>query len=74
MVGLTVKDLLSACKEAVKEGYGDRVVMLSDDDEGNGYHTLFYAFTSDKDMLRYIFEDHLLHDDGYKPEDIIILG
>ena len=53
----------------------ERRIMLSDDDEGNGYHTMFYIFTDDRRFNASIIEDHLLHDRAdWKPEDFIILG
>lgn len=41
---LTVKDLYKECKKQMNLGNGDRVIMISDDDEGNGYHYLYYSF------------------------------
>lgn len=45
MKQLTVKDLLAICKKEVQNGNGDRIIVISDDNEGNGYHGLFYHFT-----------------------------
>lgn len=42
---VTVKDLLKFTEQAVKEGHGDKVIHLSDDDEGNGFHKMYYRFT-----------------------------
>lgn len=47
MGGLTVKELLEACKKQVAKGNGDKIILLSNDDEGNGYHYCFYDFTED---------------------------
>ena len=67
---LTVSDLLKVCKNAVDNGLGDKYVFISQDDEGNGFHALFYAFTTNvkdyADMLYQVNEEDL--------EDIIILG
>ena len=41
----TIKDLLKACQEQIAKGNGDKVIVLSDDDEGNGYHEMYYLFT-----------------------------
>jgi len=48
---LTVKDLLEYCKIAIKEGHGNDKIMISQDDEGNGYHYLFFSFTKASDIL-----------------------
>lgn len=75
MQPLTVKDLLILCQEEIKKGHGDCSVMISDDDEGNGYHYLWYSFqmaeelfTEDDDMLWSL-------DESIAPKDkTIILG
>ena len=41
---LTVKELADACNKQIAKGNGDRVIMISNDDEGNGYHYLWYEF------------------------------
>ena len=56
MKQLTVKDLLAICKKEVQNGNGDRIIVISDDNEGNGYHGMFYGFTvvkeEDKDYYQ----------------------
>jgi hypothetical protein len=44
---VTVKQLLELCKEQVAKGNGDKIIVLSNDDEGNGYHEMIYHFTED---------------------------
>ena len=44
---ITVKELLEACKEQVAKGNGDKGILISRDDEGNGYHSCFYLFSED---------------------------
>lgn len=44
---ITVKELLKACQEQVAKGNGDKGILLSRDDEGNGYHSCFYLFSED---------------------------
>ena len=68
---VTVKQLLEICKEQIEAGNGDKVVLISDDDEGNGFHTLFYGFLSDPEKIRvYQGQFH----DGNDPDDVVILG
>lgn len=50
-IGITVKELAQLCLEQIKMGNGDKHVLISSDDEGNEYHTLFYGFTSDKETI-----------------------
>jgi len=42
---LTVRDLANQLAEAVRDGYGDKIIVVGDDNEGNGYHGLFYGLT-----------------------------
>ena len=67
---LTVSDLLKICRNAVDNGLGDKYVFISQDDEGNGFHALFYSFTTDiksyGSLIYQVNEEDL--------EDIIILG
>lgn len=59
-LGLTVNQLYSFCKKQIDKGNGNKHIIISDDDEGNGYHTLFYQFTDNTEELQYILE--LEHD------------
>lgn len=73
VAGMTVADLFHACAEQMQKGLGGRIVQITNDDEGNGYHTLFFTFSPVSDNATAI-EDGLLHDDGYMPDEIILLG
>ena len=42
---LTIKELYKLCEKEIRAGRGDNVIMLSDDDEGNGYHYWWYSFS-----------------------------
>ena len=66
MVYKTVNELLELCKQEVENGNGDRKILLSNDDEGNGYHALYYDFTPAEE----IFVD----DDGEYDEDDLPYG
>lgn len=44
---MTVIQLLQLCQQEVQNGNGNKVIVISDDNEGNGYHGLFYGFTED---------------------------
>lgn len=64
---VTVEKLLELCKEQIAKGNGKKQILLSNDDEGNGYHYCFYHFTEDvkgNDMWGEI----------ENPDDCIILG
>ena len=73
MEGMTVEELFHACAEEMQKGNGGRIIQITTDDEGNGYHTLFFTFSPVSDNAMAI-EDRLLHDDGFMPDQIILLG
>lgn len=82
MEPITVKELYKDCEKQIKKGNGDKVIMISDDDEGNGYHYLWYSFTTMEEfeepidlggnMYEVNFDAH--NENVAKKEDTIILG
>lgn len=67
---ITVKELLELCKQAVKEGHGAKHIVISDDNEGNGYHGMFFGFTP----LTEDFDEVIYDSRTSSPCDTIILG
>lgn len=67
---ITVKELYKFCKAEIAKGNGDKFIVISDDNEGNGYHGLFYGFTPvDENCISYIYDSQHM-----SSEDTIILG
>lgn len=73
MSGITVKTLKKLVDEQIKLGNGDKEVLLSCDDEGNGYHTLYYGFTTEEESLKMLSGWGLFHDEN-DPSKVVILG
>lgn len=71
-LGITVGTLLKLCIEEVKKGNQDKHILISADDEGNGFHTLFYGFTSAPDEVEPLLE--LEHDGTHNKDNAVILG
>lgn len=46
---ITVGQLYQLCKKEIMKGNADKAIMISQDDEGNGYHYLWYAFQTVKE-------------------------
>lgn len=68
-----VKDLARICAEELKKGNGDKKIMLSDDEEGNGYHNLFFGFTPvSEEILAYTSLHDCTKEEALK--DYVILG
>ena len=47
METITVDELYNALGQARKAGFGSKKILLSNDDEGNGYHECFYTISTD---------------------------
>lgn len=69
MEQITVKALLNLCLQEVKNGNGDKYIVISDDVEGNGYHGLFYGFTDAAG-----FEDEIYETREADTKNLLILG
>ena len=69
--GMTVNELMASCKEQIALGNGNKHILISDDDEGNGFHTLFYSFSNDSDVLDMALG---LEHDSHAKDEIVVLG
>lgn len=74
---ITVDMLQKMCKEMSKIGLGDKKILISNDDEGNGYHELFFAFTETSEVMTdhdatYMLPFGVSHEDAIN--NYIILG
>lgn len=56
MTEMTIRTLFSLCVEQMKNGNGDKKILISNDDEGNGYHGLYFAFSETNKMSLSEFE------------------
>ena len=43
MKALTINDLLRMLRKEADKGHGDYIVFVTDDEEANGYHALWYT-------------------------------
>lgn len=72
--GLTIEELERFCKKEIAKGNGKKHIWISNDDEGNGYHRLFYAFTSGASDVKNLLEYGSYLDKQEKLNEIVILG
>ena len=73
---MTVKELYNECEHLLGMGLGDKEIMISADDEGNGFHYLFYSVVTEKNEIDEIIESCSGHC-GYGLDDtnnIVLLG
>lgn len=73
MNGITVDLLYEICKAQKALGNGDKTILVSTDDEGNGYHTLFYGIDSNEETIKMCHDAGLFHDDN-NVNDVVLLG
>ena len=71
---LTVLELWTFCNQQIKKGNGAKKILISRDDEGNGYHNLYYQFTDDYDEIKETQEFCDLWDIRDDLENYVLLG
>lgn len=70
---ITVNDMFGILKQQLKLGNGAKEIYISDDDEGNGFHPLYFGFSSDSDVVKALLESTCSpQPDNY--DDVVILG
>lgn len=76
MNAIKVKELRALCDEEIRKGNGNKTIMISNDDEGNGYHYLWYSFMDAKELLSDDFLDieDMINNNIATLDDTIILG
>lgn len=71
--GITVRQLFELCKQEINRGNGNKVILISEDDELNGFHTLWEGFTSDPHTIMMYSADDMFHNDN-DPSTVILLS
>jgi hypothetical protein len=58
MEQMTVKQLIAHLQMVVKNNpsVADKYIVVADDNEGNGYHGMFFGLTFDQDQVKDIIE------------------
>lgn len=51
MKALTVRELAVKCTKLIQAGFGDKKILITNDNEWNGYHELFDGFYTTDDIL-----------------------
>lgn len=69
---LTIDELYAILAEEKKNGNGKKKIMISTDDEGNGYHPLFFGVTQISDDFSYATFYSISFEDAKK--NCVILG
>ena len=71
-----VKDLYKNLEKLIKLGYGDRAIVVANDNEGNAFHGLFFGCTYEKEDIEGCIESsNGIYDSEVTDLDkIVILG
>lgn len=76
MKEITVKDLYFALAKEMTNGNATKKILVADDDEGNGYHPIYFAVTPMENFEREDLDCCFLHgvdvDDAL--ENYIVIG
>lgn len=73
---ITVKVLYELAKKEMLKGNGDKKIVLADDTEGNGYHGMFFGFTSTPSAIKETIEysNGIYDSETDDVNEIVILG
>ena len=74
MQQMKLKDLYIACKHYMEEGYGEKTLVVSGDNEGNHYHGMFYTLTPITAENKDGFQDLIYDNNEMNLENIIVVG
>jgi len=66
---VTVKQMLAYCQEQVRRGNGDKYLIAANDNEGNGYHGVFFGLTPMEEIGDI---DGLLYDSQVTDPDMLM--
>ena len=71
----TIKQLAKLCKQEIAKGNGEKQIVISNDEEGNGYHGLYFGFTPcDKVFDTSPYSPFCMELQGEDMSNFIILG
>ena len=69
---IKLKELYVECKKQMALGNGEKVLVVSDDNEGNGFHGMFFTITPIEPKMKDYYE-HLIRDSCETNADNILL-
>ena len=76
MEQMTVRKLYLLLAQEVRNGNGEKAIVVADDNEGNAFHGLFYGITSDlADIKENVENSNGIYDSREKDlNKLVILG
>lgn len=71
MKALTVKDIYSIMKKEIALGRGDYAVLVTDDEEANGYHYLWFSAQTITEAEKPVeYKGHTLKSEIYTSDNV----
>ena len=67
---MTIDDLIAEAIKAKKQFGGDKYVLISNDEEGNGYHECYFTFGDATEFV----DSYCRFPFDLKPEECVTLG
>lgn len=71
---IKLKDLYKDCKKLMEAGHGEKSLILSDDNEGNGYHGMFFTLTVINKDNKNDFSGLIYDNNEPNLENMIVVG
>lgn len=71
---LNIEQLFCFCGKQIQKWNGKKKILITTDDEWNGYHWLFYQFTDNTEEIKELCEGGYFHDRIQDPENFVLLG
>jgi len=71
---IKLKDLYAACKEQMALGNGEKVLVVSDDNEGNGFHGMFFTITPIEPKMKGYYESLIMDSCETNADNILLVG
>lgn len=74
MKQLQLKDLYQLCLEQMKAGNGNKFLVLSNDNEGNAYHGMFYGITPITKAVSSMYRNIIWDSKEMNTDNLLIIG
>ena len=71
---IKLKDLYAACKKQMEMGNGEKVLVVSDDNEGNGFHGMFFTVSTIRKKDRRYYESIIRDSCETNADNILLVG
>ena len=71
---IKLKELYDACKHQMELGNGNKILVVSDDNEGNGFHGMFFTVTPIPKTRRKYYESLIRDSCETNAENILLVG